>query len=101
MSNYYQEVKKYFNDKAEEYDDVDDQLYCVLSDEYYKRILKKELTQILKDKKSIKLLDAGAGTGRWTMIFHELFKDELEVKGDLIDISENMLVFTVSHKNHL
>jgi ubiquinone/menaquinone biosynthesis C-methylase UbiE len=91
MSQYYKEVTEYFNGKAEQYDDVDDQLYWVLSDRFYKEVLKLELGDFLSNKSQIRLLDAGAGTGRWTIFFNELFSDSKTVTGTLIDVSEDML----------
>lgn len=92
MSNYYKDVTEYFNGKADEYDDVDEQLYWVLSDRFYKEVLKRELGDFLENKNELNLLDAGAGTGRWTLFFHELFNNESrKVSGTLIDISTDML----------
>jgi ubiquinone/menaquinone biosynthesis C-methylase UbiE len=92
MNEHYLKVTEYFNKKADKYDDVDNQLYWVLSDSFYREVLKKELRDFLSDKKELKLLDAGAGTGRWTMILHELFDNSsLNLSGTLIDISEDML----------
>ena len=90
MNNYYQEVKNYFNSKASSYDDVDSQLYWVLSDNFFKEILKKEIPIFFKVD-TLNILDAGAGTGRWTMFMHELFSGKYTLRGDLIDISEKML----------
>ncbi len=90
MNDYYQEVKDYFNGKAENYDDVDNQLYWVLSDNFYKKVLQKEIPQVFNGK-SMKLLDAGAGTGRWSMFMYELFSDKFDINGELIDISDKML----------
>ena len=91
MNNYYREVSNYFNNKANVYDDVDDQLYWVLSDLFFKEVLKKEVPNLIVGKKEIKLLDAGAGTGRWTMFFYQLFNEKHIISGELIDISEKML----------
>jgi ubiquinone/menaquinone biosynthesis C-methylase UbiE len=90
MNLHYQKVTKYFNDKADKYDDVDKQLYWVLSDDFFKEVLRKELPALISNK-DIKLLDAGAGTGRWTFFVHEIFKDKFNISGTLIDISEEML----------
>jgi ubiquinone/menaquinone biosynthesis C-methylase UbiE len=91
MNKYYQEVTKYFNAKANEYDDVDNQIYWALSDQYFKEILKREIPTVIKDKKSLHILDAGAGTGRWTLFFRELFKRKYKLSGTLVDISSKML----------
>ncbi len=88
---YYQEVQNYFNEKAQSYDDVDEQLYWVFSDEFYKQVLKEELNDFIESREDIKLLDAGAGTGRWTLFFYELFNDKLDISGTLVDISQDML----------
>jgi ubiquinone/menaquinone biosynthesis C-methylase UbiE len=90
MPNYYQEVIDYFNGKAENYDDVDNQLYWVLSDQYFKLILEREIPKFFSGK-SLRVLDAGAGTGRWTIFLHELFSHKFDISGDLIDISDKML----------
>lgn len=91
MNNYYKEISNYFNNKASVYDDVDDQLYWVLSDLFFKEILKKEIPKLIVGKREIKLLDAGAGTGRWAMFFYQLFHGEYKIGGELIDISKKML----------
>lgn len=92
MNEYYKKVTDYFNGKAHQYDDVDGQLYWVLSDRFYKEVLKTELRDFLENKPELRLLDAGAGTGRWTLFFHELFANESKsISGTLIDISEDML----------
>jgi len=90
MNKHYQEVTSYFNNKADNYDDVDNQLYWVLSDDFFKEVLKRELPNILSDSE-IRLLDAGAGTGRWSFFINEIFKNQYKIKGTLIDISEKML----------
>lgn len=89
--SYYQEVQDYFNGKANAYDDVDDQLYWVFSDLFYKEVLKKEIRDWVETKDTISLLDAGAGTGRWTYFFQELFGKKTKISGTLIDISKGML----------
>ncbi|MEK7130775.1 MAG: class I SAM-dependent methyltransferase [Patescibacteria group bacterium] len=91
MNNYYREVSNYFNNKASVYDDVDNQLYWVLSDLFFKEVLKKEVPRLIAGKKEIKLLDAGAGTGRWTIFFYQLFNENYIISGELVDISEKML----------
>lgn len=91
MNNHYKEVSNYFNSKADVYDDVDEQLYWVLSDLFFKEILKIEIPKLITGKKEINLLDAGSGTGRWTMFFYQLFQRKHKIRGELIDISEKML----------
>ncbi len=88
---YYDKVRTFFNDKASYYDETDLQLYWNLSDDFFKEVLKKEIPRLLSNKKKIRLLDAGAGTGRWALNFYELFKDIYSISGDLIDLSPGML----------
>jgi ubiquinone/menaquinone biosynthesis C-methylase UbiE len=88
---HYREVNDYFNEKAEVYDDVDEQLYWVLSDIFFKEVLKREIPALFADKQEVRLLDAGAGTGRWTLFFYELFRQWFVISGDLIDINAQML----------
>jgi len=90
MNDYYQDVIKYFNQKAASYDDVDQQLYWVLSDRFFKKMLSNELSNDLAQKEQVRLLDAGAGTGRWTLVLEELFGNKI-TDGQLIDLSPNML----------
>ena len=91
MNNHYKNITNYFNNKANVYDDVDEQPYWVLSDLFFKEVLKKEVPRLIAGKKEIKLLDAGAGTGRWTMFFYQLFNGNYIISGELIDISQKML----------
>ncbi len=88
--DYYSDVKEYFNEKAREYDDVDKQLYWVLSDQYFKKILRNELDDFFSNFENARILDAGAGTGRWTLILDELFGAKIG-SGVLVDISSKML----------
>lgn len=92
MNEHYKEVATYFNGKAEAYDLVDDQLYWVLSDAFYKEVLKRKLGDLLSERGSVNVLDAGAGTGRWTLFLHDLFAERVSLSGLLVDISEEMLV---------
>lgn len=91
MNTHNEETKDYFAGKAEKYDDVDNQAYWVFSDVFYKEVLKRELSDFLSSRSEIKILDAGAGTGRWTLFLHELFGDKVKMTGDLIDLSPDML----------
>ncbi len=90
---YYQGVKKYFADKAKQYDLVDEQLYWRLSDSLLKKIVEQTIVRKVSKKKSLRILDAGAGTGRWSFIlYHLLKKDGLRVRFDLVDITPEMLM---------
>jgi len=90
MNNHYQEVVSYFNGKAHNYDDVDEQLYWVLSDDFFKGVLKKEIPSFFHGKE-LRVLDAGAGTGRWMVFLEDLFGATFDISGTMIDISEKML----------
>lgn len=89
--DHYLQVIDYFDGKAEVYDDVDEQLYWVLSDMFFKEILKREIPTFFSRGKEVKILDAGAGTGRWSIFFYDLFSDRFSITGDLIDINKKML----------
>jgi len=91
MNDHYAKVVEYFNEKADDYDQVDEQLYWVLSDTFYKNLLAKKLQTFIDNKREIKLLDAGAGTGRWSLILNEIIGSRAALSGKLIDISPNML----------
>lgn len=91
MNEHYQNVVSYFGGKAEQYDDVDQQLYWVFSDRLYREILKRELGPLLAEKSQIRILDAGAGTGRWSVIVDELFRQQASIQGTCVDVSPDML----------
>lgn len=91
MSTHNDETRNYFAEKAEKYDDVDNQAYWVFSDTFYKEVLRRELDVFFNSHTEIKILDAGAGTGRWTLFLHEIFGDRVKMTGELIDISPEML----------
>lgn len=91
MNEHYSQVVSYFAGKAEQYDDVDQQLYWVFSDRFYREILRRELGPLISASKDVRLLDAGAGTGRWSVAFDELFGTEHHVTGTCVDISPEML----------
>lgn len=91
MSDHYRQVRDYFAEKATAYDDVDQQLYWVFSDRFYRAVLERELKPFIGHKKKITLLDAGAGTGRWSLAFADLFDAQAVVTGVLVDISSEML----------
>ncbi|MDD3085061.1 MAG: class I SAM-dependent methyltransferase [Candidatus ainarchaeum sp.] len=92
MSRHYNKVKKYFSEKAEKYDMVDEQLYWKLSDDLLKKIVEKKIVKNNLNKNKINILDAGAGTGRWSLILHDFFKKEkISSQIDMVDITEKML----------
>ena len=81
-----EEVIQYFSDKAENYDDVDEQFYWNLSDELLWYMLEKKVLPELDD--SFRILDAGGGTGRWIT---KILRNKENAKGVLFDLSEEML----------
>ncbi|MBU1143196.1 MAG: class I SAM-dependent methyltransferase [Firmicutes bacterium] len=81
------EVKEYFKEKAKEYDDVDHQLYWVLSDMLLWNIFDEQVLSNYSDKE-FTFLDAGAGTGRWTLKILEKYP---KAKGIMIDLSSDMI----------
>jgi len=81
------EVLEYFKKKARNYDLVENQLYWNFSDELLWELIKKLVLDKLKDKK-IKFMDAGGGTGRWSIkIINYLPKS----KGVICDFCDEML----------
>jgi len=84
--NYVEEVKTYFKDKAHGYDNVDKQLYWVLSDKLLWHAMQKHLLDKLPA--SFTFLDAGGGTGRWT---HKILENYPKAKAVIYDLSKDML----------
>lgn len=77
----------YFSSKAAYYDDVDNQPYWVFSDELLWNILKQ--TVLPQDRETnFSLLDAGAGTGRWSLRLLEAYP---YAKASLVDLCPDML----------
>ncbi len=99
MKNRDNEIINYFNKKAPEYDRVDEQVYWVFSDALYKKVLHKLVNDhfdFLKSKSSIRILDLGAGTARWSVNLLNVLHDDLRIDNDtisfdLVDISDKML----------
>ena len=80
-------VLDYFATKANRYDEVDSQIYWRLSDALlWETLMQDIIPQIGTDEPT--LLDAGGGTGRWTL---RTLDDYPEMDGVLFDISEEML----------
>lgn len=95
-----EDVVKYFNEKALAYDDVDQQHYWVLSDQFFRKVLEIELKHFFDAKQEVEMIDAGAGTGRWSMILEDLFGSKIK-HGVLVDISEKMLkeaIYKINNK---
>lgn len=91
INSYYKDIIKYFNKKAEKYDLVDEQLYWLLSDKLLAKIIQLKLIKPFSKKKELRILDAGAGTGRWSLILYVFLKKNFKLHFDLIDISKKML----------
>ncbi len=91
-NSHYNIVKQYFAKKAAKYDLVDKQLYWRLSDELLKKIAKEKIVKLFFAYKQLNILDAGAGTGRWSLILYNLFKERgRKLHFDLLDITKEML----------
>ncbi|WP_069815470.1 class I SAM-dependent methyltransferase [Streptomyces sp. TP-A0874] len=83
---YDQEVRGYFTDKADAYDDVDLQPYWMLSDRLLATALREEV--LAKLPEDFAFLDAGGGTGRWTTFFAE---EAPKSNGVLFDLTRAMI----------
>jgi ubiquinone/menaquinone biosynthesis C-methylase UbiE len=81
-----QAVQKYFADKADQYDAVDQQTYWQLSD----RLLWQALDQfVLKNLPAgFRFCDAGGGTGRWSL---KVLQNYASSQGVTVDFSAAML----------
>lgn len=92
INSHYKKVIKYFRQKAAKYDLVDKQLYWRLSDTLLAKIVRVKLVKSFSKKKELKVLDAGAGTGRWSLILYDFLKRNHKLRFDLVDITKEMLV---------
>ncbi len=79
-------VQSYFAQKASAYDDVENQIYWVLSDKLLWYFFKNEVLNKLPP--NFVFLDAGGGTGRWTKKILEEYPNS---RGYLVDLSVDML----------
>ncbi len=79
-------VQDYFAKKASAYDDVENQIYWVLSDKLLWHFFTTEVLNKLPP--NFIFLDAGGGTGRWTK---KILDQYPEATGCLIDLSVDML----------
>lgn len=100
MSEHYNQVVEYFAGKAEQYDEVDQQKYWVFSDRFYKEVLRREFAEFVNQRSELRLLDAGAGTGRWTVACEEVFGGKTKLRGTLVDISPDMLAVAKRKMDH-
>lgn len=91
-NNYYKKVISYFSRKADQYDLVDKQSYWNLSDRLLEKIINKKIVDRFSKSKKLQIMDAGAGTGRWSLILYNLFKrKKVKTQFELIDITPLML----------
>jgi len=92
LNSHYKSVQGYFANKAEKYDLVDQQLYWRLSDALLKKIVEEKIAKPFLSQRQLNILDAGAGTGRWSLVLHDIFKQKkIELHLDLLDITKEML----------
>lgn len=89
-------IMKYFKDKADRYDDVDEQIYWRLSDKLLWHFLQE--TVLKKFNTPFLFLDAGGGTGRWSIKILEQFDN---ASGFICDLSTDMLEQAKTKKNKL
>lgn len=82
------ETRTYFAAKADFYDDTDNQPYWVFSDDLLWHLLKKLVLSKYDQASTIHLLDAGAGTARWSS---RILQHLPSCSATLIDISPEML----------
>ena len=87
---WYSSVVEYFDKKAEKYDLTDEQIYWVLSDTLlWKALIKVFLEEVKQSNLKVRILDAGGGTGRWSIKISRYLRNLAEVH--LVDISKKML----------
>jgi len=90
--SHYDVVRKYFANKANKYDLVNKQLYWVLSDTLLKKVVKEKIIKPFLSYTKLNILDAGAGTGRWSLILYNFLKHKnIKLHFDLVDITPEML----------
>ncbi len=82
-----EETIDYFREKAQGYDLVETQLYWKFSDEILWYLMRIHVLDKLKDR-DIKFMDAGGGTGRWSIKILEYLPQS---EGVLCDISDEMM----------
>lgn len=81
-----EETIKYFQEKADKYDLVEDQYYWRLSDKLLWNIFNERVLSKLPENFSF--LDAGGGTGRWSL---KILQHYPNAKGITYDLSKSML----------
>lgn len=82
---YEAEVIEYFDAKAEEYDLVEEQVYWRLSDKLLWNVFNEQVLRKLPT--NFRFIDAGGGTGRWTMKILQAFP---HAQGLIYDLSASM-----------
>lgn len=80
-------VTEYFAGKATQYDDVDQQVYWKLSDDLLWFLLQERFLPA-SSSAQFHLVDAGAGTARWSSRILEAYPNST---ADLLDLSPDML----------
>jgi len=86
MNTYTENVLSYFEKKASAYDEVEQQVYWNLSDALLWELLLETSTGNLPP--DFRFLDAGGGTGRWSL---KLLQHFTRASGEIRDISPHML----------
>ncbi|OKI02546.1 hypothetical protein A6A06_16145 [Streptomyces sp. CB02923] len=88
------DIISYFRDKADRYDEVDQQVYWRLSDELLWDALNRHVLEGLPE--DFAFLDAGGGTGRWTAKVLDAYPRS---GGLLVDLSEDMLAVAAAKRS--
>lgn len=83
--SYEADVLNYFREKADGYDDVDEQLYWCLSDDLLFHVMQTRVLSQLPE--GFAFMDAGGGTGRWT---ERTMRAYPRSRGVLFDLSKEM-----------
>lgn len=82
------EVRAFFDRRARVYDPVADRPYWAYSDRVLLELLRRTVLRGLGQGEGLRILDAGGGTGRWTV---RLLRDLPKATALLADVSPGML----------